>query len=69
LDRQSRNARSGYGISKEKTEGENLQTQTPQAYAGESPQEALALQSLNFSLVRPQSQDLHVTIAGLRSAA
>jgi hypothetical protein len=35
--------RSEYGVSKEKTESENFKTQTPQAYAGESPQETLAI--------------------------
>jgi hypothetical protein len=32
-----------YGIFKEATEIENFQTQTSQAHAGESPQEAVAL--------------------------
>jgi hypothetical protein len=34
---------SRYGFPEEKTKGENLQTQAPQAHEGEPPQEAFAL--------------------------
>jgi hypothetical protein len=35
-----------YGFSQKTTESQNFKAQTPQAHAGESPQETPALQSL-----------------------
>src|SRR3982074_2446569 len=42
-----------YGFAKETPEGQDLQTQAPQAHEGEPPQEASALQIVNAALVRP----------------
>src|ERR1700724_3709579 len=42
-----------YGFAKETPEGQDLQTQAPQAHEGEPPQEASALQIVIAPFVRP----------------
>jgi hypothetical protein len=46
-----------YGITEEAPEGENLQTQAPQAHEGESPQKAFTLQVViaRVSIPRPSN--------------
>src|SRR5256885_16162415 len=43
-----------YGLAEKTPEGEDLQTQAPQAHEGEPPQEASALQVVSAPLVRPR---------------
>src|SRR5205814_9750913 len=43
-----------YGFAEETPQGQDLQTQAPQAHEGEPPQEASALQVVSGPLVRPR---------------
>src|SRR5436190_5785868 len=43
-----------YGLAEKTPEGEDLQTQAPQAHEGEPPQEASSLQVVTAALVRPR---------------